>query len=99
MPTARETLSRIALSSCHGSGLARNYTEEMGPPRPFSASTSGVVAGVLVEERQRLERPHAVEKEDAVKVIRLVLRDARVEILERQIEPAAVAVETAQANF
>ena len=38
------------------------------PPRP--------VAAVLVEKRQRLERLHPVEEEDAVEMIGLVLDDA-----------------------
>ena len=39
------------------------------------------VARVLVEERQRLERPHPIEEQHAVEVIGFVLDDARREIV------------------
>ena len=53
----------------------------------------GVVARVLLEIGQRLEAAHAIEEQDAVEMIGLVLDDARREILELELEALAVAIE------
>src|SRR5258705_8822141 len=53
----------------------------------------GVEPRVFLEERQRIHRLHPIEEEDAVEVVGLVLRDARREILQRQLDRAAVAIE------
>src|SRR5258705_7729588 len=55
----------------------------------------GVEPRVFLEERQRIHRLHPIEEQHAVEVIRLVLRDARGESLERQLDGAAVAIERA----
>ena len=51
----------------------------------------GPVPRVLVQERQRRERAHPVEEQDAVEVVGLVLDDARLEILEGELDALALA--------
>src|SRR5206468_11894172 len=50
------------------------------------------IARVFVEERQRLERPHPVDEQDAVEMIGLVLNDALTELARLDLDALAVAV-------
>ena len=52
-----------------------------------------VVPRILFEIGQRLEAAHAIEEQDAVQMIGLVLDDARGEILELELEALAGAIE------
>ena len=61
--------------------------------------TTGVVAGVFFEVGERLERAHAVEKEDAVEAIRFVLDDAGGKVLCVDLDALAVAIEGRHANL
>src|SRR5262245_8819735 len=50
------------------------------------------VPPVLVAERQRLERRHAIEEQDAVEMIGLVLDDAGGQSARRELDRAAAAI-------
>src|SRR6185312_89822 len=67
--------------------------------RSSATSVFRVVSGVLVKECQRFERAHAIEEQDAVEMIRLVLGDPRRKIPERHVDPAPLAVQAAQPDF
>src|ERR1051325_8451904 len=58
-----------------------------------------VVTRVLVEEGERFERLHPIEKQHAVEVIRLVQRHTGRKSPEREVDLAALAVEASQANL
>src|SRR5713226_9496700 len=50
------------------------------------------VAGVLVEERERLVGLHAIDEEHAVQMVGLVLNDPRREIMGMQLDAVARAI-------
>src|SRR4029453_1377071 len=52
-----------------------------------------VVARILLEIRQRFEAAHAIEEQDAVQMIGLVLDDARRKMLALGVEGLAGAIE------
>src|SRR4051812_35403584 len=53
------------------------------------------VAGILVEEGQRLQRPHPIEEQDAVEMIGLVLDDAGGEVAGVELDAFAASIERA----
>src|SRR4029079_6709569 len=55
-------------------------------------------ARVLVQERERLERLHAIEEQHAVQVVVLVLDDAGRKRFELHVDGLAVAIEAAHAH-
>src|SRR6185369_11759661 len=57
------------------------------------------VARVLVQECQRLERPHPIEEQDPVQMIGFVLNDARRKIRGANFNLLAVPVEGAHFDF
>src|SRR6185503_5518477 len=54
---------------------------------------------VLVQERQRLERFHPIEKQHAVQVIGLVQDDARWKAMRAQLNPSALPIERADLDL
>src|SRR4029450_9576538 len=51
------------------------------------------VSGVFIQKRQRLERPHPIEKQDAIEVIRFVLNHPGREGLRMTLDPLTCPIE------
>ena len=107
----RRSLGRSSSNGCSRSGRwkrsAARGTDGSAVRRSRLVVASGFssgsifdpVARVLVEEGQRLERPHPIEEQHAVEMIGLVLDDARRKIVRAQLDALAVPVERAHLDL
>src|SRR5690349_11918582 len=93
----RAATATVLPGSANATAIARPIPRTPPVTSTFM-SVLGPVAGVFVQERQRFEAAHAIEKQNAVQMIGLVLDDAGREVVRGQFQPIAVAIERADAD-